>query len=284
MTRSQLAGCVAESKALIERELEGRLPPAVEEPRDVHEAMRYATLHGGKRLRPILTICVSNMAGRPPEEVIGAACAIECVHAASLVLDDLPSMDNAPERRGRPSTHVAFGEATAILAATSLIALGFDLVVSGPGTLGKEAAVQDLARSIGSRGLVGGQSADLEHPLRPSAPGALEMVHDLKAGTLFAAAVRIPALLLGLEPQRTDCLVRFAHHLGVAFQISDDLLDIESSAESESGVNLAARIGTVQAHQRLDELIGEANCALDEMGPGVDEPRSVAEFVRTRAK
>ena len=106
----------------------------------------------------------------------------------------------------------------------------------------------------------------------------------MKAGTLFAAAVRIPALLLGLEPQRIDCLVRFARHLGVAFQISDDLLDIESSAESESGVNLAVRVGTDKARQRLDELIAEANRALDEIGPSVDELRSVAEFVRTRVE
>lgn len=282
MAGYQLADRVKDRRALIDDALDRRLPPAGDEPRRVHEAMRYAVLGEGKRLRPILTLCVADLADADPGTVLDAACAVEYVHTASLIFDDLPSMDNALQRRDRPCTHIAFDEATAILSATGLIALGFELLVRGPEAKNRREAAAEFSRAIGTRGIIFGQSADLQAVDPFVARSDLESVHVHKSGALFVAAVRLPALLLGLDAPTIGILERFARQTGLGFQISDDLLDTHSPDDGQDSMNFALRLGVDEARRRLDELIEEACRALDELGPAAEGLRGLAEYIRMR--
>lgn len=274
---SDLAESVEQRRKLIERELAARLPVPEDEPRPVHEAMRYATLGAGKRLRPLLALSVCDLVDAPLHLVLDAACAIEFVHTASLILDDLPSMDDETLRRNKPCTHLEFGEATAILAAMGLIALGFELTAARAKGEDIQEEIRTLARAVGTRGIICGQHADLQLAGKDPSPEQFESVHHHKAGALFVAAVRIPAALLHLEAGEVDALKEYARHVGLAFQISDDLID---SGAGEK--NLATRLGRHDAQERVDTLIDQAHEALAPLGPRTDSLRRLAEFVRTR--
>ena len=278
MTDADLARYLAERKALVDAALDARLPSAQEDPRQVHEAMRYAVLGGGKRLRPILAIAVCEVAGAPAEAVLDAACAIELVHAASLILDDLPAMDDAPTRRGQPATHVRFGQATALLAVMGLLAAAFDLVAR-QGACG---AVGRLAHAIGTAGLTGGQHDDLRFSGQPAALDQVERAHHRKAGALFVASVRIPAELLGLDPPDAAALESYARDVGLAFQIADDLRDARAGSEDTGKNTLVSHLGPDGARQRLDELVAGAQEAIAGLGDRADPLRRLADYVAAR--
>jgi geranylgeranyl diphosphate synthase type II len=215
----------------IERALDRWLPAPGEYPEAIHAAIRYSALGGGKRLRPIIALEATRALGLDASAIERCACAVEYVHACSLVLDDLPSMDNALMRRGRATTHRTFGVATAILAADALLMHAFRLVADNGSEVGADGAsvataVRDLATAVGSYGMVGGQHVDLEIAGRDSVdPETIEYVQTRKTGALFVVSATIGGTLLGAGGERLDALAAYARNLGLAYQIIDDVLD-----------------------------------------------------------
>ena len=211
--------------------LERALPRASQPPRRLHEAMRYAVLGGGKRVRAILALATGETLHADAGRIEPAACAVEFIHAYSLVHDDLPCMDDDDLRRGAPTCHRAFGEATALLAGDALQALAFETLVRAPAPDPDE-LVRVLARASGSRGMAGGQAVDLESVGRTLTVDQLERMHLHKTGALIRASVRLGALCAGSrDPEILDGLDEYARCIGLAFQIRDDILDIESETE-----------------------------------------------------
>lgn len=287
LTESQSATMLSRHKEIVDEAIESRLPLTDVEPRQVHEAMRYATLGHGKRLRPLIALGVCEIAGRPAELILDTACAIEYVHTASLILDDLPSMDNAVSRRDRPCTHAAYGEATAILSALGLIALGFDLVAKNAVDCGRPesaaSAVRHLAHAVGTRGIICGQHDDLDHAERLVSMEQLERVYHQKAGALFLAAALTPASLLGLQKHETSCLERFARCMGMALQITDDLVDAQDALSDIGRTTFSTHLGVQGAREKVHELIDEGVKALRGFGDAARTLRLLAELLLTRA-
>jgi len=225
----------------VEAALPAMLPPRHETAAPVHDAMAHALLSPGKRIRPVLTLAVGAMYRARPARLLPAACALEMVHAASLVLDDLPCMDGAATRRGRPTCHVMFGEATAILAGVGLLNRAFAVLAGeeAPGAMRdrlRALLARRLAAAIGTDGLIGGQTADLHAAGAGGMRGdrradpqpdlrTLEFIHSHKTGSLFIASAEVGAHLSGATPREVDALASYARNLGLAFQITDDLID-----------------------------------------------------------
>lgn len=287
MMQTDFLAYLAARKAEIDTALAVRLPVETHEPREVHCAMRHAVLSGGKRVRPIVALAVAELAGRPCESVLDAACAIELIHAASLVLDDLPSMDDATERRGKPCTHVLFGEATALLSVMGLMAMAFELVSENArncpsGALSGD-PVSSLARAVGTAGLTGGQHGDLMLSGRTATLSDVETIHRQKAGALFLASVQIPAYLCGMSSERVQALESYARCVGLAFQITDDLLDANTSGEDEGKNTFVTLLGAEGAAGRVRGLIAESGAALDIFQEKGSILRQLAEHVSRRA-
>jgi geranylgeranyl diphosphate synthase type II len=235
---------LAEGAARIDRALEAWLPGASEVPSRVHEAMRYSALAPGKRLRPALALLVAEAMGGREEDVLPCACALELLHAFSLIHDDLPAMDDDELRRGRPTSHVRFGEAIAILAGDALCCLAFELVASRtPDPARAARLVQELARAAGTAGMIGGQVLDLESEGRPPELALVSEIHARKTAALLRAACRAGALSAGREGPPLDAASRYGELLGLAFQITDDILD-ETATPAELGK------GTRKDHKR----------------------------------
>ncbi len=197
--------------------------------------MRYSILAGGKRVRPVLCLLVSEASGgRGRDFALRAGCAIECVHTASLILDDLPSMDDAEMRRGRRTTHREFGEATAILASIGLLNLAYAIVNEHPETdpAVKTQALDVLCAAVGSEGMVAGQEIDLHERHRFSEASPIENMNWLKTGALFVATAHIGALAAGLQPASVEAVKDFAKHVGLAFQTADDIIDHSGDTET----------------------------------------------------
>jgi len=286
-----------EEKAIVEQALARCLPASDVHPRRIHEAIRYATLGGGKRLRPIIVRAAAGALGHDPDLVTKAACAVECVHCSSLVLDDLPSMDDAPTRRGRPSTHRQFDVATAILAAHDLLMHAVGLVVengidvaSGQRALAK--AIRELSAAVGAGGMVGGQHVDLEVAGDSAVdPETLEYIQSRKTASLFVAAARGGAILLGADEARLEPLSDYARCLGLAYQIVDDLLDAEGDPETvgkETGKD-AGRItfvtvhGSATAKDAAAGFVRTAHEALDRLDGETRMLREIADFCLSRS-
>lgn len=272
---------LGERSSLVNRYLEEVVPPASESPADLHAAMRHLLFPGGKRLRPALVFAGCEAAGSPVEKALPAAAAVELVHNYSLIHDDLPCMDDDDERRGRPTVHVAFGEALAVLAGDALLALAFEVLASGPGDAEAErrlAALRDLARAAGSRGLVGGQSDDLTFPADEEDGAAIESVHRRKTAALIAASVVNGARLGGADADLLERLRCFGEAVGVAFQIADDLLDWGK----EEPCSLARVLGPVGARARAEELLEGALARIEDLGQRAEPLRELARFAVRR--
>ncbi len=279
MTKTDFCVYVDERRALIDSALAGFVPPDTQEPRLVHAAMRHAVLSNGKRLRPILSLAASDLAELPRERAMPCACAVELIHTASLILDDLPCMDNALERRGRPCVHVAFGEATALLAVMGLVALAFELAARE----GNQEIAACLARSMGTSGLVAGQQADLALTGNGVSLDAIEQVDNRKSGALFIAAVHVPAILAGMGHSDTDAIEVYARNLGLAFQITDDLLDANAGHEDAGKDTFVSQLGVDGAHNRVKELIAVATGALERWDARAEPLRMMADYVGARS-
>src|ERR1700693_2917974 len=221
----------------IDKALKELLPPLNLFPEQIHEAMHYPLFAGGKRLRPILMMAACDAVGGNGEKFLPQACAIELIHTYSLVHDDLPSMDNDDYRRGQPTVHRKFGEAVAILAGDALLTEAFYLLSSFCRSVEEKALSADLAVLLsfaaGSRGMVGGQAIDLAwQGKKEVSESSLRTLHRLKTGALIAASVKMGGIAGGADSSRLKSLETFGESLGLAFQIADDILDIEGSPES----------------------------------------------------
>jgi len=225
---------LAAERTRIDQVLDRLLPPASAWPERLHEAMRYAVFGGGKRIRPVLARVACRAAGGDPEAVVEAACALELIHTYSLVHDDLPAMDDDTLRRGRPTVHVAFGEALAILAGDALLTEGFAVLAAHPAGdahAGRRAeACRLVAAAVGSAGMVGGQVEDLEAEGQAADAARLERIHRAKTGALLTAAVELGALHAGVPSRERAAFRDFGRGLGLAFQIADDILDVTGDA------------------------------------------------------
>jgi geranylgeranyl pyrophosphate synthase len=261
----------------VEAALKLRLTTGASDGDLLHQAMQYAVFNGGKRLRPLLVYASGQALGLPPELLDAPACAVELIHCYSLVHDDLPAMDDDELRRGRPTTHLAFDEATAILAGDALQALAFEILASEPALLERPAAglamIAELTRACGADGMAGGQSRDLQMEGRHPEQAAVENMFALKTGALIKASVLMPtALSDSLASGQRTSLARFADCIGLAFQIRDDLLDIEGQTEvigKAAGADQAhdkaswpMLFGLEAARARIDQLKREADACL----------------------
>ncbi|RMG58558.1 MAG: geranyl transferase [Gammaproteobacteria bacterium] len=281
----------------IEEVLDQWLPPADHNPGRLHESMRYSVLGGGKRVRPLLVYAAAEATGARPERVDGCAAAVELVHVYSLIHDDLPAMDDDDLRRGKPTNHKAFDEATAILAGDALQALAFHILAVDP-QLPESAAtriemIRILAEAAGSRGMAGGQAIDLAATGRSLTLPELEEMHVRKTGALIHASVLMGALG-GAErgDARLQALHRFAHDIGLAFQIQDDILDETGDTEQlgkQAGADRAlnkptypAVIGLDASREEVELLHDRALQALEDFGPEADLLRAVGDWIVQR--
>jgi farnesyl diphosphate synthase len=261
------------------------------------EAMRYAALGGGKRLRPFLVVECASLCGIPDENALNTAAALECVHCYSLVHDDLPAMDDDDLRRGRPTVHRAFDEATAILAGDALLTLAFE-IMADPATHTdadvRSELVLGLARASGMTGMVGGQTLDLEAEKKPASLGETEILslQALKTGALITFACEAGAILAQANSAHRVALRNYGEALGVAFQLADDLLDVEGNEalvgkavakDKDAGkATLVELIGVDAARERLHQIEQQATASLAPFGQRAETLISAAHFVATR--
>lgn len=240
MTREQMLERMAGDRSAIERRMDEILPREGERPASLHEAMRYSALGGGKRYRGILCLQAHRIFGDPhPGDALSAAAAIEFLHAYTLIHDDLPALDDDDTRRGRPSCHVRFGEATALLAGDALQALAFETLSACSGANPEDVtlSVWMLASAAGSRLLVGGQAEDMEGEGVEPVPGLVDFIHLRKTAELISVSLRIGAALASAEMEDIELIGDAGRGAGLAFQIADDLLDLEGS-EARAGKGL----------------------------------------------
>ncbi len=283
------ASRLASWQSRVEAELDARLPAVDVEPGRLHQALRYSVLGGGKRVRPVLVYATANALGVDESVVDGAACAVEFIHAYSLVHDDLPAMDDDDLRRGKPTCHKAFDEATAILVGDSLQVLAFQCLASGAG-LPDDAQIRLrlvdlLAIGSGTSGMAGGQALDLAANGRKLTIEQVEEMHRRKTGALIHASVMMAAACsVGISPRSLAALDRYAGDLGLAFQIQDDLLDVEGDPSilgKQTGADLKrgkptypAVLGVPAARERMQSLHASALASLNV--PGIDAAPLVA--------
>jgi geranylgeranyl diphosphate synthase type II len=289
-----LASYLKQQQYLVEEALEQSLP--ITKPEKVYEAMRYSLLAGGKRLRPILCLATCELAGGTVEMAMPTACALEMIHTMSLIHDDLPAMDNDDYRRGQLTNHKVFGEDIAILAGDGLLAYAFEYVATQTRNVPSPKILQVVARlgrTVGAAGLVGGQVLDLESEGKSDiSVETLTFIHTHKTGALLETSVVSGAILAGALDEDVQRLSRYAQHIGLAFQIIDDILDITATQEELGktvGKDLRAQKATypslwgleeskIQARQLVDRAIAE----LTSYGEKAEPLRAIANFILTR--
>jgi len=287
-----------ERSRLVDRTLGKLLPQNGALPRTLDQAMRYSLFSGGKRIRPILALASGEAVGAPIARVLPFACALEMIHSYSLIHDDLPAMDDDDLRRGKPTNHVVFGEGMAILAGDGLLTEAFRVMAEGalrPG-LDRTAAlraVREVATGAGAVGMVGGQVADLEAEGKKPTRALVEYIHTRKTAALIRAAVRVGALVGGAQRGRFARLDRYGTVLGLAFQVADDILDVEGGTDKTGKragrdaelhkVTYPAAVGIPKAKRRARELLDEALAALRPFNHLAEPLRQIATFVVERA-
>ncbi len=282
----------AEMRPALEQALVRSLPEAFEGAPALSRAVQDAVLSPGKRLRPLVALAAAALSRAPAEAATAVAVAIEYLHAASLVLDDLPSMDNARRRRGRPALHLVHGVATSELAAVALVARAFEVVAGAPGmsAAARALAARELAEAVGSAGCCAGQAADLASNPASLTLEDLEAIHARKTGALFVAAVRCGGLAGGAGEGKLRALTLYARNVGLAFQITDDLLDVEGDAErmgkdahrDAHHANFATLLGRESSRRLVQELLQSAVVALSAFGARGAVLAGLARVVRDR--
>ena len=287
-----------EQCALVDAALDRFLPKDTELPHSVHKAMRYSIFAGGKRVRPILMLAACQAVGGNSERAIPAACAMEMIHTYSLIHDDLPAMDDDDFRRGNPTNHKVFGEAIAILAGDALLTEAFKLTsdprfAAGCDPSGLLAVIHEIATCAGSYGMVGGQVVDMESEGNKDIDLAtVQYIHTHKTGALIKASVVAGALLGGAAGQQLAAITRYGEAAGLAFQIADDILDIEGTTEEigkDAGSDQArgkatypAVMGVAAAKEEAQAMMDEALRALEIFGAEADPLREIARYIVQR--
>jgi len=283
-------------RLLVEKALETALPENKGPEAIVVEAMRYSLFAGGKRLRPILCLAAAEAVGGDVEAAMPAACALEMIHTYSLIHDDLPAMDDDDLRRGKPTSHVVFGEAIAILAGDGLLTEAF-VLLSNYRTMIPERAlklISVIARAASYRGMVGGQVVDMLSQNKPADIETVEQMHRRKTAALISAAAESGALAGGGNDDQVEALARYGRAIGLAFQIADDILDIEGQTEvlgktagsdvARGKVTYPAAVGLESSREAARKLINQALVALDGFDERADTLRALATYIITRKK
>jgi len=275
------------------RSLDDWLPKAAEPPTRLHESMRYSVFAGGKRIRPILAVLACRAVGGTDAEAMPAACALECIHTYSLIHDDLPAMDNDDFRRGKPSNHKAFDEATAILAGDALLTVAFEIIGTQVADTDAAARVtREVALAAGWAGMVGGQMADLLAEGAEPSKEALHFIHEHKTGALIRASVRCGAIAGGAADEQLEALTAYARNVGLAFQIADDILDETATTQqlgktagkdkSSKKLTFPAVYGLEESRTEAGRLVAEARAALAGFGRAAEPLCKLADFIISR--
>ena len=287
---------LSEQKTIINVVLDRLLPGPGDCPELLHQAMRYSIMAGGKRLRPILCLAACQAVGGDRSDAIDCACALEMIHTYSLIHDDLPSMDDDDLRRGQPTLHKVFPEGTAILAGDGLLTLAFEVVAGEKRLTDSQARMINLELALGAgvRGMVGGQQADLDGEGKTISPEDLEYIHAHKTGALLAASVVCGAIAGKGTPEKIGRIRRYGREIGLAFQIKDDLLDIEGESDklgkitgqdAKSGKSTYPSLwGIETSREKLDQAIASSLTALDAWGEEAAPLRQIACYIGTREK
>jgi len=262
----------------VDAELERLVPPETAPPETIHRAMRYSLFAGGKRIRPTLCIEAARTVSDSPDGVTAAACALELIHTYSLIHDDLPALDNDDYRRGKLTNHKVFGDAMAILSGDALLTLAFQVLadLDCPDDR-KSRLIAELATASGTvGGMIGGQVADLEGEGKAPNPQLLESIHRAKTGALLRASLRMGAIYAGASAEQYSALSCYGEHVGLAFQIVDDILDVEESSEAlgktagkdaeQHKITFPAVYGLAVSHRMAEEECARAHAALARFG------------------
>ena len=285
-----------EDRLAVDEQLGRWMPTETVPPASIHRAMRYSVFAGGKRIRPILCLETSRIFGTDVSAALYPGCAIEFIHTYSLIHDDLPALDNDDLRRGKLTCHKQFGEATAILAGDALLTLAFETLAATPVSSDRRVAmVTEIASAAGTvNGMVGGQVADLEAEGKQVRPEALEYIHRSKTAALIRASITSGALCAGASADDVVRLRRFGETIGWAFQVTDDILDVEESSVAlgkTAGKDVAqqkatypAVFGLERSHQIANELAIKAIAELQTYGERAERLRTIAEFLVLRRK
>jgi geranylgeranyl diphosphate synthase type II len=286
-----LPGFFEGDRSAVDATLDRLLPPETTEPLSIHKAMRYSVFAGGKRIRPILCLEAARIFAADVTSAMHAACAIEFIHTYSLIHDDLPALDNDDLRRGKPTCHKQFGEATAILAGDGLLTLAFQTIGQSSTSAERTIAIlEEISNAAGTvKGMVGGQVADLESEGKHIEPGTLEYIHRSKTAALIRASVTTGAISAGAGLADVARLRRFGETIGWAFQVTDDILDVEESSAAlgkTAGKDIAQQKATYPAvygidrsHEIATKLANEAIAELSNYGEQASRLRALAEFL-----
>lgn len=290
----RLQAFLEQERARVDAALERVLPAADTEPAALHRAMRHSVFAGGKRLRPLLVIAAARACRSEPDAVLAAACAVELIHTYSLIHDDLPSFDDEQLRRGKPTCHVVFGEAIAVLAGDALQALAFEQLAAHATDRPERslAALGTVARAAGSTGMCGGQTLDLQATGADLDLAGLRRLHAAKTGALLNASVLAGGLLAGADAEQLAALRAYGDAVGLAFQVVDDLLDVEGTVEQlgkrpggdaeRNQPTFPSILGVAAAHAEAERLREAAIRALAPFGAEADVLRELAHYTVDR--
>ena len=280
---------------IIDRELDRLVPPENVRPETIHRAMRYSLFAGGKRVRPVLCLEAAHAICEAPRGVETAACSLELIHTYSLIHDDLPALDNDDYRRGKLTSHKVFGEAMAILTGDALLTLAFEALAKMDSVSAdrKARVIAELATAAGTAGgMIGGQVADLEGEGKEPNAQLLESIHRAKTGALLRASVRMGAIYAGADEQQLDAISRFGEHIGLAFQIVDDILDVEESSEvlgktegkdaQQHKITFPAVYGLEESHRMAERERLSAHQVLAIFGERAERLRELADLIVQR--
>jgi geranylgeranyl diphosphate synthase type II len=282
---------LADGLRLVDAELDRLLPPPTLPPETIHKAMRYSIFAGGKRIRPVLCLeSARAVAGHDLPGAVSVACALELIHTYSLIHDDLPALDNDDLRRGRPTCHVVFGEAMAILAGDALLTFAFEVAARH----GNARLVEELARASGTvGGMIAGQVHDLEGEHQAPTPELLERIHRAKTGALLKSSVRLGAIFAHASDEQLDALSRYGAHIGLAFQIVDDILDVVQSSEAlgktagkdaaQHKITFPAVYGLDESRRMAEQERRSAQAALQGLGEPAQRLRALADLIVERS-
>jgi len=277
--------------------LDTLLPPAKTKPKTIHEAMRYSIFAGGKRLRPVICLATAEVIGGGKHDgAIPLACAVECIHTYSLIHDDLPAMDNDDFRRGKPTNHKVFGEGIAVLAGDALLTQAFEIAAQCKKfpRYPHDKIILEIARASGSLQLVAGQVADLEGEGKKLSIAELKFIHERKTSALLCCSVRLGGMSANCPPAQLRALTDFGHHVGLAFQVIDDILDVTQTSEQlgkTAGKDVAVQkatypaiVGLEKSRQIAAQLTARAFAALKIFKGKAVALEALAEFLLKREK
>jgi geranylgeranyl diphosphate synthase type II len=290
----ELKSYLADRAAMVDAAMDACMPPAGERPATIHQAMRYAVFAGGKRLRPVLCLAAAEACGGETADALPPACAVELMHTYSLVHDDLPAMDDDDLRRGRPTCHKVYGEGMAVLCGDALLTEAFAVLCQTAVTTRYSTRhyIAELAETGGSRKLIGGQVMDLEGEGKKLNKRDLIRIHEAKTAALLTSSLRLGAMTANATPAKLAALTKFGHHLGLAFQVIDDILDLTQSTEilgKTAGKDQAVEkttypsvIGLPASRKEAAKLTKSALAALDPLGRKAARLREIASHLLQR--